>query len=363
MINLKVELGERSYPVFIGKDILPQLAEMLNLYGYDESVVVVTDTCVQDLYGTQIAEVLAEHVGFMDTISLPAGEKSKTLATVENIITTLLKLKCDRNLTVLAFGGGVVGDIAGFAAAIFKRGVRYIQVPTTLLAMVDSGIGGKTGVNHALGKNQIGAFHQPKMVWSDLALLESLPEREVVCGLGEVIKYGVIKDADFFAFIEKNLDDILALRLAVMPEVVKRCCEIKAEVVAQDEYESGLRMILNFGHTVGHAIEWTLGYGQISHGEAVLLGMLAESKIAVDAGILSEEHFGRIRNIVQKFGLTEKVTKLKASEVQKLMSLDKKAAHGKIRFALPQAIGEVAVFDDISAPQIENGIEFILQSP
>lgn len=360
MINLKVELGARSYPVFIGSGILGKLGEMLKLYGFNHQVVVTTDTNVQKLYGSILSKSFQDMVKHFEIIVLSPGEKSKCMSNVEKIITKMLEIGYDRNATVLAFGGGVTGDLAGFTASIYKRGVPFIQVPTTLLAQVDASIGGKTGVNHSLGKNMIGTFYQPKMVWTDLEVLKTLPKREILCGLAEIIKYGIVWDADLFWLIEQNLEKILVLNSLLLEEIVRRCCEIKATIVAKDEKESGLRMILNFGHTVGHALEAAAGYKKIGHGQAVLLGMLAESKISQLTGFLSLNELHRIQNLISKFNLKHRIKDLRTDELFKFLKTDKKTTEGKLRFVLPKKIGEAFVADNLDRNAIQKGIELVL---
>ncbi|MFQ5676437.1 MAG: 3-dehydroquinate synthase [bacterium] len=356
MNRLKVDLGKNSYPIFIGNGILQNLGEMLKLYNFADHAVVVTDSNVKKQYGDVLAKTLENAVDSVDVIDVLPGEKSKTLRTIDRIITRMLEFGCDRNSVVLACGGGVVGDIAGFAASIFKRGVACVQVPTTLLAQVDSAIGGKTGVNHALGKNLLGTFHQPKMVWSDLAVLQTLPKREVICGLAEIIKYGVIGDMALFESVEQNLERIIGLDLELLQTIVTRCSEIKADVVAKDEKESGLRMSLNFGHTIGHALEAQIGYKKISHGEAVLLGMQAESRMAVELQILAKEEFERISVLVSGFGLGAIFSSIDIRALDQFMKVDKKATGGKLKFVLPRKIGEVDILEDVPADVIRKGI-------
>ncbi len=360
MLNLKVDLGAQAYPIYIGHGILSQLGEMIQLYGLAKQAVVITDDQVHALYAEQMQNALSGHLALAEEIVVPSGEKSKSIAAIEKILTRMLQKQCDRRVLVLAFGGGVVGDLAGFAASIYKRGVPYLQVPTTLLAQVDSSVGGKTGINHPLGKNMIGTFYQPKMVWMDLALLQTLPQREILCGLGEVIKHGIIRDTKLFGSIEKHLESILALDSERMTEIVKRCCEIKADVVARDERETGLRMVLNFGHTVGHAIESALGYKHIAHGEAVLLGMLAEAKMATILAILSQTDFDRIHALVSRFDLFRKLGRLSLTEIVDRMRSDKKVLDGKIRFVLPTRIGDVKIVDTVTVDAVEQGLHFLL---
>jgi len=275
-------------------------------------------------------------------------------------LTQMLELGCDRNSVVLAFGGGVVGDIAGFVASVYKRGIPYLQVPTTLLAQVDSSLGGKTGVNHPLGKNMIGTFYQPKMVWTDLTVLQTLPKREIVCGLGEIIKYGVIKDAELFKLVEDRLHEIVALDLELLQEIVLRCCQIKAGIVAEDEKETGPRMVLNFGHTIGHALEAEMGYKKISHGEALLLGMLAESRMALNLNILDIGDFQRIERLISRFELSGKLNRVEVGRLLKFIKADKKSSSGHTKFVLPRKIGEVEIVDEVSEDLIRSSLAPIL---
>ncbi len=359
MLNLKVELGDRSYPIFIDSGNLPQLGEILQLYGLSGKAVVITDSRVRELYGAILEKSLSEHQIIFEVIEIPPGEKQKTLATVEKIVGKMLETQCDRKTTIVAFGGGVIGDIAGFTASIFKRGIPYIQVPTTLLAQVDSSVGGKTGVNHPLGKNMIGTFYQPRLVWIDLEVLQTLPRREILCGLAEIIKYGMIRDANLFSKIESHLEEILKLDARLLAEIVKQCCEIKAEVVSQDERETGLRMILNFGHTVGHALETALGYRKINHGEAVLFGMLTECKIAVSLNLFSDSQFQRFARLFKKLNLKLPVKILDSTDIIRFMYSDKKALAGKIRMVLPVQIGEVQVKEDLTQEVILQALDFL----
>ncbi len=359
MIKIKVDLEDKSYPIFIGNGILDKFGEMYKIFGFGQQGVLITDTNVQKYYGQQIRDSLEGLLNSFECITLPAGETSKSLATIEKIITRMLGAGFDRNVVLFAFGGGVVGDITGFTASIYKRGVQFIQVPTTLLAQVDSSVGGKTGVNHPSGKNMIGTFYQPKMVWMDLALLNTLPKREIICGLGEIIKYGIIKDISLFTLIEENIDRILALELDLMQEIIKRCCEIKAEIVASDEQERDQRLVLNFGHTIGHALEAALGYKKISHGEAVLLGMITESKIALDSQILGVEDFKRIQNLIAKFDLDRSIKTVNPDALLHFLKTDKKIKQGNLRFILPTKIGDVFIADDVEPHAIKEGFNYL----
>lgn len=359
MINFKVDLGEKSYPIFIGDGILDKLGEMLKLYGFSQAILV-TDTNVQKLYGQEIESGLKNFVDTFETIVLLPGESSKGLKSLDEIITKMLEIGLEREAGVLAFGGGIIGDVAGFAASVYKRGVPHIQIPTTLLAQVDASIGGKTGVNHILGKNMIGTFHQPKLVWCDLRLLKTLPKREIICGLGEIVKYGVINDESLFDFVEENLEQIFATDLALLETIVQRCARMKAEIVAKDEFDRGLRMVLNFGHTIGHVLEATLNYKKISHGQAVLLGMLAESKMALDANILSQESFSRIENLVHRINPEVPNGNLETTALLRFMQVDKKIRGGKLSFVLPKRIGEVVVTRDVDEKSIISAINYLI---
>jgi 3-dehydroquinate synthase len=358
MFTVKVELSNQTYPIFIGEP-LEKLSEMYQLYGFGKQIAVITDTTVGDLYGERLRRCFQKAASLFETITVAPGEPSKSIETVDEIIRTMLEKGFDRQTTVLALGGGVIGDLAGFVASVYKRGVKVVQIPTTLLAQVDASIGGKTGVNHALGKNMIGTFHQPRMVWSDLSLLRSLPRREIVCGLGEVIKYGIIRDSFLFALVEHNLEDIFTLNPALMEEIVRRCAEIKAKIVSVDETDLGQRMILNFGHTIGHALETALEY-RISHGEAVLLGMLAESKIALDLGKLSRDDFMRIKNLIASFDWRAIPKSVNSDHLLGFLQRDKKAADGQVKFVLPTKIGDVFLAEKVEINSVNAVVEYLL---
>ena len=359
MNKVLVELGDNSYPIFIGENILENLGEMLKLYNFSGQVVVITDSNVSKHHREALSKSLNTSLKSFELITIPAGERSKSFRTIENIVTQMVELVCDGQTAMLAVGGGVVGDITGFVASIYKRGVAYLQIPTTLLAQVDSSVGGKTGVNHPLGKNMVGTFYQPKMVWTDLMLLRTLPKNEIVCGLGEIIKYGIIKDSELFELVAENLEKILALDLELLQEIVMTCCRIKAEIVAEDEKEAGLRMILNFGHTIGHALEAEMGYKKISHGEAVLLGMLAESRMALSLKMLNKEDFLRIEGLIANFNLSDKLKDIDLERLIQFIGSDKKAASGKIRFVLPRKIGEVEIVEDIESSVIKSAMKYV----
>ncbi|ADC70783.1 3-dehydroquinate synthase [Thioalkalivibrio sp. K90mix] len=351
--NLNVELGERSYPIRIGPGQLAA-ADTLRPALEGRRVAVVTNTTVGPLYGEALRETLEQCgiAGELLWIELPDGEAHKTLATVESIITRLLEARLDRGSRIVALGGGVVGDIAGFAAAIYQRGIDFVQIPTTLLAQVDSSVGGKTGVNHPLGKNMIGAFHQPRAVLIDTDTLKTLPERELQAGLAEVIKYGLIRDADFFAWLEAHIDELRALEPKTLAYAIHRSCACKAEIVAADEREGGIRALLNLGHTFGHAIEAGMGYGQWLHGEAVGTGMAMAARMSERMGWLSRAERERAEALIQRAGLAlEPPDTMTAERFRELMAIDKKVSSGRLRLVLLRAIGQAELTDqfDVSA--------------
>ncbi|WP_018860824.1 MULTISPECIES: 3-dehydroquinate synthase [unclassified Thioalkalivibrio] len=353
MQNLNVELGERSYPIRIGPGQLAA-ADTLRPALEGRRVAVVTNTTVGPLYGEALRETLdhCEIAGEPLWIELPDGEAHKTLATVESIITRLLEARFDRGSRIVALGGGVVGDIAGFAAAIYQRGIDFVQVPTTLLAQVDSSVGGKTGVNHPLGKNMIGAFHQPRAVLVDTDTLKTLPERELQAGLAEVIKYGLIRDAEFFAWLEAHIDELRALEPEALARAIHRSCACKAEIVAADEREGGIRALLNLGHTFGHAIEAGMGYGEWLHGEAVGTGMAMAARMSERMGWLSPAERERAEALIQRAGLAlDPPDRMTADRFRELMAIDKKVASGRLRLVLLRGIGEAEITDqfDVSA--------------
>lgn len=341
--ELSVQLGDRSYPIMIGEGLLE--ARDLTPFVAGSQVMLVTNDTVAPLYlerargcfpGKQVHSVI-----------LPDGERFKEWQTLNRIFDGLLEQQHTRKTTVVALGGGVVGDMAGFAAACYQRGVPFIQIPTTLLSQVDSSVGGKTGINHPLGKNMIGAFYQPKAVLIDTGTLQTLPPREVSAGLAEIIKYGLIRDTGFLAWLEKNMDALVALQPAELAEAIYRSCACKAEVVALDEREGGLRAILNLGHTFGHAIETYAGYGNWLHGEAVGTGMLMAAELSCLEGMISRADCDRIRQLVTRAGLPEKPPAgMTAADFMKLMAVDKKNVDGQLRLVLLRAVGDAFVTSD-----------------
>ena len=334
---LNVALAERSYPIYIGAGLLGRVGLILPLLRTPR-IALVSNTTVAPLYMDVLVKALEKEGVGVTPIILADGEAHKNWQSLNLIYDALLASRCDRGTTILALGGGVIGDLAGFAAATYQRGVPFVQVPTTLLAQVDSSVGGKTGINHPMGKNMIGAFYQPLKVVCDLDTLKTLPLRELSAGLAEVIKYGPIADLDFLQWIEENIDALLAREPLALAYAVRRCCEIKAWVVAQDERESGLRAILNFGHTFGHAIEAGLGYGEWLHGEAVGCGMVMAMGLSHRLGLVDASDVQRVTALIEKAGLPVLgpclSTTDNAGRYLELMQIDKKAQDGEVRFVL-----------------------------
>ena len=355
MIELQVELGERGYPILIGSGLLRQ-AEVLAQHLQGRQAMIVTNQTVAPLYLEPLRAALGDVP--TDVFELPDGEQFKTLDSYSRIIDTLMRRRHNRSTTIVALGGGVVGDIAGFAAATYQRGVACIQVPTTLLAQVDSSVGGKTAVNHPLGKNMIGAFHQPRCVLADTDTLATLPEREYRAGLAEVLKYGVIRNAAFFAWMEANAAALCQREERALAHAVRTSCETKAQIVAEDERESGVRAILNFGHTFGHAIETLTGYSQLLHGEAVAIGMALAADCSVRHRLLRKADAARIRRALQALGLPMAMPpSVGAPAMLDAMGLDKKVLDGKLRLVLARRIGEAIVTGDVDSAALSSTLE------
>lgn len=341
--GLRVELGDRSYPIEIGSAILGELGHRLRELDLSRKVSIITNPTVSCLYGKVVEEGFRKS-GFEPAITtIPDGEEYKTLLWISHLYDELLTYRLERSSAVVALGGGVIGDMAGFVAATYMRGLPYIQVPTTLLAQVDSSVGGKTGVNHILGKNLIGAFYQPRLVWIDIKTLETLPGRELRAGIAEVIKYGVIADPEFFEYLEKNIEKVLTLDETYLIHAIKRSCDIKADVVSMDEREKGLRSVLNYGHTIGHAIETLTNYTTYRHGEAVAIGMLCEARIARKMGLCDKEVVKRLNDIIVKAGLPAEMPDIDADKILESMQIDKKAKEGGLRIVLPEKIGKATL--------------------
>jgi len=351
MKTLEVDLGTRSYPIFIGQGLLGQ-AERVKPYIKGEKVFIVTNETIAPLYLESALTAFSEY----ETIYtiLPDGEKYKNLTFLNQIFDDLLLNHFDRHTTLVALGGGVIGDMTGFAAACYQRGVPFIQVPTTLLAQVDSSVGGKTGVNHKLGKNMIGAFHQPQCVVIDTNTLTTLDDRQFSAGLAEVVKYGLINDAEFFTWLEENVEALLARNPEKLAYAIQRCCQDKADIVAQDERESGVRALLNLGHTFGHAIETGMGYGVCLHGEGVAIGMVLAADLSARLGLLAQEEVTRIQNLLEKMRLPTHIPEqLSGERIQALMKVDKKALNGCIRLILLQGIGQAFMTDNYTNEALE----------
>ena len=358
MCTVSVQLGNRSYAVKIAPGLLQKLGGECARLKLGDRCAIITDTNVGKKFAKPVYESLVR-AGFEPVlITVPAGEKSKRISVVENCYDQLAAHRLERKSFIIALGGGVVGDLAGFVAASYLRGIDFVQVPTTLLAQVDSSVGGKTGVNLKAGKNLVGAFHQPRLVLCDLDSLKTLPEREFISGLAEVIKYGIIFDAKLFAQLERDLPKLLRREPRTLAAVVARCCEIKAEVVSQDEMEGGLRAILNFGHTIGHAIENSSGYGKFLHGEAISIGQVAAAKLSQKNLGLPQRDVERIENLFLRAGLPTAI-KLNSAQRQKLLSammLDKKVSGGEIKFVLAKKIGSVVCGQKVSPALIEEAL-------
>ncbi|MHB1094086.1 3-dehydroquinate synthase [Thiobacillus sp.] len=346
MQTLHVPLGERSYPIHIGTGLLDQ-PDLLLPHLQQKRAAVVTNTTVAPLYLDRFVATLQANGVAVMPIVLPDGEAYKNWETLNLVFDALLTQRAERKTTLIALGGGVIGDMTGFAAASYQRGVPFIQIPTTLLSQVDSSVGGKTGINHPLGKNMIGAFYQPKVVLADTDTLKTLPPRELSAGLAEVIKYGLIRDVGFLAWLEANIDRLRALDPAVIAHAIYRSCEIKAEVVGQDEREGGIRAILNLGHTFGHAIETGMGYGNWLHGEAVAAGMVMAAETSRRMGWLSEADVARTRALIRAAGLPDASPDLGVDRYLDYMGHDKKVEGGKMRFVLLKNLGEAVIAADV----------------
>lgn len=339
MNTLRVKLGERSYDIVSGKGILPEFGKLCRNMEMNGRAMVVTNPTIGRLYLDPLKESLLNNDFHVTSIEIPDGEEYKDLGTLKGIYDALIDARLDRGSFLIALGGGVVGDMTGFAAATFLRGISYIQVPTTLLAQVDSSVGGKTGINHEKGKNLIGAFYQPKMVLIDVNTLDSLPEREYISGLAEVIKYGIVCDADFFAFIRDNVEKLRKRDKDCLESVIFRSCELKASVVSRDEREAGVRAILNFGHTIGHAVESLTEYKKYLHGEAVAIGMAQAAKVSEKMGYSTKEDTHDIVTILRQLGLPVEPPKFGAELYLNAILHDKKVKDGGITFVLNNGIG------------------------
>ena len=354
--SLTVSLGERSYPIFVG-DVgfsdPAKLAEGLAPYLKGNQVAIITNETIAPLYLQQVQSALGNRQ--VNVFQMPDGESYKSLDTYIQVMDFLLEKKHNRSTCLIALGGGVVGDLCGFVAATFQRGVDFIQIPTTLLSQVDSSVGGKTAVNHPAGKNMIGAFYQPLAVFADISVLETLPDREYAAGLAEVVKYGIIYDADFFAWLEANAQALVQREKYALTHIITRSCEVKAAVVSEDEREGGRRAILNYGHTFGHAIEKLLGYGRLLHGEAVSIGMVMAARLSVEFSGLALADSQRIEKLLQQLNLpvTLKGLELNAEAMIDAMGMDKKVVDGELRFVVADQMGSVRVASHVSVSALE----------
>jgi 3-dehydroquinate synthase len=355
MESLRVALGERSYPIHIGAGIL-DVTELYAAHLNGGRAAVVTNDIVARLYLDPVEAALERAGARVLRVTVPDGEPAKSWESVDRVCDALVAGGCGRDALVVALGGGVVGDLAGFVAAVYQRGVPFLQVPTTLLAQVDSSVGGKTAINHARGKNMIGAFHQPRAVIADVATLGSLPDRELRAGIAEVIKHGAALDAAFFAWLERDMEKLLARDPEALVHAVRRSCELKADVVARDERESGVRALLNFGHTFGHAIEAGAGYGKWLHGEAVAAGMVMAAELSQREGLIGAPDVRRLRDLIQRAGLPTSGPAIAPDAMHALMAVDKKASKGTVRFVLLEAIGQARLSGEISRANVDSAV-------
>lgn len=336
-----VELGKNSYDIYIGNGLEQQIRDFCQQAGFSGKGLIVTDTNVGPIYGQWLQDLLQQAGQQVEIYEIPAGESSKSMEMAEKLFTKCIETGMDRKSPVFALGGGVVGDLAGFVAASYMRGVPFVQVPTSLLAQVDSSVGGKVAVNHPLGKNLIGAFYQPKAVFMDLNTLQTLPKREIYTGLGEIIKYGIIYDAQFFQYLEDNIEQVASLANEAAAHMTARSCEIKADVVSQDEKELGLRAILNFGHTAAHAIEKNTGYTKYNHGEAVAIGMVCAAYISKSLGMIDQSVVDRVISLILKLHLPIKAQGCTVDDLYRDIFHDKKTVGGKVKWILMESIGQV----------------------
>ncbi|MBI4123890.1 MAG: 3-dehydroquinate synthase [Betaproteobacteria bacterium] len=354
MESLSVALGSRSYPIHIGAGILGTSA--LYTPYLAGSAAIVTNEVVAPLYLDRVRQALESAGARVTRIVVPDGEQAKGWQTLERVFDALLAARCGRDTLLVALGGGVVGDLAGFAAAVYQRGIAFVQVPTTLLAQVDSSVGGKTAINHPRGKNMIGAFHQPRAVIADLATLDTLPERELRAGLAEVIKHGAALDRAFFEWLEQNIEKLLARERGALTHAVRRSCELKAAIVAADEREAGPRALLNLGHTFAHAIEAGSGYGAWLHGEAVAAGMVMAAELSRLLKLIGSDDAARVRTLISRAGLPVKGPPLALDEMLALMAVDKKAAKGELRFVLLERLGGASMRGGVDEPLVRAAI-------
>lgn len=362
MRKVSVDLGDQSYDISIGHGMGEELASFVKGRGYSKKSLVISDTNVAPLYGKMILNILKTSGLEPELYVVPAGESSKSLGEAEKIYTRIIGLGMDRKSPIFALGGGVVGDLAGFAAATYMRGVPFVQLPTSLLAQVDSSVGGKVAVNHPMGKNLVGCFYQPDAVIADLDFLKTLPKREIHTGLGEIVKYGIICDKEFFVFLEESPEKILSLEEESLVHIVARSCELKAKVVAEDEKESGLRRILNFGHTMAHAIEQETGYLRYNHGEAVAIGMAGAAYISRDMGLAEGKAVNRLLRLLEALHLPVKAVGCTVDHMYEEIFHDKKTVGGKVNWVLMEDIGRVVLRNDVPEDIVKNAMESCMEA-
>lgn len=358
MKTLNLNLGKKTYPIYIGQNLLSKSDYLIN-HIHGKQVMIVTNTTVEPLYLDKVSALLNDYI--VNKVVLKDGEQYKTLDTVNEIFTALLEAKFDRTCTLIALGGGVVGDMTGYAAASYQRGVNFIQIPTTLLSQVDSSVGGKTGINHALGKNMIGAFYQPKCVVIDVDTLDTLDDRQYSSGMAEVIKYGLLGNKEFLVYLQNNINSLMTRNKALIIEVVYQSCADKSEIVAQDELETGKRVLLNLGHTFGHAIENTLGYGVYLHGEAVSVGMLMAARLSALEGFLTDEEVYQVQNLLEKSFLPILInSKIDYLKFIHAMSVDKKVVNSEVRLILMKKLGQAFISKTYKKHNLEQIIKEFL---
>ncbi len=355
MKSIQVNLGHRSYPIHVKSGLMQQMDSMLSDYNHGQKWVIISQYNLMELFGFDLMNQLKEGGYNIDFITLPVGEAAKSMNEFSRVVSQMVELNCDRSSTILALGGGVVGDVAGFVASSFMRGIEYFQIPTTLLAMVDSAIGGKTGINIAEGKNLVGSIYQPKGVFVDPNILDSLPKEEVIAGLGEVIKYGAIWDQDFLNDTAKWMEN---LDTFPYEDAIARSCEIKAEVVSKDEHEGDLRRILNFGHTIGHALESHLGYGKIRHGEAVALGMKCAGYISQKLGLLMKKEQSTLVETINRLPLPE-LRHINGNHLMPYIKTDKKSEKGVLSFVVLDGLGNATTSIDVTADLIQESLKVL----
>lgn len=359
MEKLNVPLGERAYDIIFEKDF-SALGKCLDDINAPEKILVITDKNVGGLYLDVVMSVISDSGRALVSCIFDAGEENKNIDTVIRLCKSCMDNELDRKSMIIALGGGVVGDMAGFCAALYMRGIDYVQIPTTLLSQSDSSVGGKTGVDFCGGKNLIGAFHQPRLVYINVSTLKTLPKREFISGMGEVIKHGIIKDKDFFDYIDENSEGLASLDSSLMIKLSKKNCKIKADVVAEDERESGLRRILNFGHTIGHAIESERDFKE-THGQCVAYGMLCVLYISYKRGILKREELERVRNVLLKYGFGVSIKDADTEKIISLVKKDKKKNKNSVSFVLPSEIGRVFICDDVTDEEIADSIKYLIR--